>query len=97
MSKKIGVAEVKEHFSAVISEVSLKGEHFVIEKKGKPMAAMVSVKELDMIEVSKRREKRKGLLAAIGAWEDFDDLEKLVTTIYEGRRKAKDRGAGGLV
>ena len=55
------------------------------------MAAMVSVKELDMIEVSKRREKRKGLLAAIGAWEDFDDLEKVVTTIYEGRRKAKDR------
>lgn len=97
MSKKIGVAEVKKHFSAVISEVSLKGEHFVIEKKGKPMAAMVSVKELDMIEVSKRREKRKGLLAAIGAWEDFDDLEKVVTTIYEGRRKAKDRGAGGLV
>ncbi|PIP06076.1 MAG: hypothetical protein COX52_08575, partial [Syntrophobacterales bacterium CG23_combo_of_CG06-09_8_20_14_all_48_27] len=49
MPKKIGVAEVKKQFSAVIGEVSLKGEHFIIEKKGKPMVAMVSVKELGMI------------------------------------------------
>lgn len=59
MSKKIGVAEVKKQFSVVISEVSLKGEHFIIEKKGKPMAAMVSVKELEMIEGSKIRERGK--------------------------------------
>jgi len=96
MPKKIGVAEVKKQFSAVISEVSLKGEHFIIEKKGKPMAAMVSVKELEMIEGSKIREKKKGLLAAISAWEDFVDLEKMVMTIYEGRRKAKKRGVGRL-
>jgi antitoxin (DNA-binding transcriptional repressor) of toxin-antitoxin stability system len=96
MPKKIGVAEVKKQFSTVISEVSLKGEHFIIEKKGKPMAAMVSVKELGMIESSKMKEKRKGLLAAISAWEDFDDLEKMVMSIYEGRRKAKERGVGRL-
>jgi len=97
MAKKIGVAEVKKQFSAVISEVSLKGEHFIVERKGKPTAAMVSVKDLEMIEGSKRREKKKGLLAAISAWEDFDDLEKMVMTIYEGRRKAKERGVRRLV
>ena len=42
------------------------------------------------------RKKRKGLLAAISAWEDFDDLEKMVMTIYEGRGKAKERGVGRL-
>lgn len=97
MSKNIGVAEVKKQFSAVISEVSLKGEHFVIEKKGKPMAAMVSVKELEIIEASGTKEKKKGLLAAIGAWEDFDDLENTVMTIYKERRKSKSRVVGGLV
>jgi antitoxin (DNA-binding transcriptional repressor) of toxin-antitoxin stability system len=97
MSKNIGVAEVKKSFSAVISEVSLKGEHFVIEKKGKPMAALVSVQELQRIEVSKEKEKKKGLLAAIGAWEDFEDLESMVSAIYERRKKSKDRSAGGLV
>jgi len=97
MSKNIGVAEVKKSFSAVISEVLLKGEHFVIEKKGKPMAALVSVQELQLIEASKEREKKKGLLAAIGAWEDFEDLESTVSAIYERRKKTKDRSAGGLV
>jgi len=97
MSKNIGVAEIKKSFSAVISEVSLKGEHFVIEKKGKPMAALVSVQELQRIEDSKEKEKKKGLLAAIGAWEDFEDLESTVSAIYERRKKSKDRSAGGLV
>ena len=97
MSKNIGVAEVKKSFSAVISEVSLKGEHFVIEKKGKPMAALVSVQDLQRIEDSKEKEKKKGLLVAIGAWEDFEDLENTVSAIYERRKKSKDRSAGGLV
>jgi len=94
MTKKIGVAEVKKQFSLLISEVSLKGEHFIIERKGKPMAAVVSVKDLDMIEDPKIREKKKGLLSAIGAWEDFDDLEKTVEEIYNGRGRAKERGVG---
>jgi len=96
MPKNIGVAEVKKSFSAVISEVLLKGEHFVIEKKGKPMAALVSVQELQRIEGSKEREKKKGLLAAIGAWEDFEDLESTVSDIYKKRKRSKDRSAGGL-
>lgn len=93
MIKKIGVAEVKKQFSTLISEVSLKGEHFIIERKGRPMAAVVSIKDLDrMGELKKPR--RKGLLAAIGAWEEFDDLEKMVVEIYKGRGKAKERGIG---
>jgi antitoxin (DNA-binding transcriptional repressor) of toxin-antitoxin stability system len=96
MAINIGVADVKKSFSTVISEVSLKGEHFVIEKKGKPMAALVSVQELQQIEGSKKM-KKNGLLAAIGAWEDFENLEPTVSAIYEGRKKSKDRSAGGLV
>ncbi len=38
-----------------------------------------------------------GLLAAIGAWEDFEDLDSMVSAIYERRKKSKDRSAGGLV
>jgi len=95
MTKKIGVAEVKKQFSTLISEVSLKGEHFIIERKGRPMAAVVSVKDLDRIEEPKKQRK-KGLLAAIGAWEEFDDLEKMVVEIYKGRGKAKERTIGRL-
>ena len=97
MPKRIGVAEVKRDFSAVISEVSLKGGHFIIEKKGKPMAAIVGLEDLEIIEAPKREAKKKGLLAAIGAWEEFDDLDQLVVRIYERRGKAKERGIGRLI
>ncbi|MCC6347080.1 MAG: type II toxin-antitoxin system Phd/YefM family antitoxin [Nitrospirales bacterium] len=96
MSKILGVAEIKKQFSTVISEVLLKGEHFVIEKKGKPAAALVSIKELEIIEKAGKKEGEKGLLAAIGAWEDFDDLEEMVSGIYEERREAQDRSIEGL-
>lgn len=97
MPRNIGVAEVKKSFSTVISEVSLKGEHFIIEKKGRPMAALVSVNDLQRIQSSKDSGKRRGLLAAIGAWEDFEDLEGMVSSLYSRRRKAKDRFIGDLV
>jgi antitoxin (DNA-binding transcriptional repressor) of toxin-antitoxin stability system len=96
MGKSIGVAEVKRSFSAVMGEVALKGEHFVIEKKGKPMAALVSVQELHRIEGEKGREKKRGLLAAIEAWDDFEELEETVADIYEQRAKSKNRKAEKL-
>lgn len=97
MVKNLGVAEVKKSFSTVISRVSLKGEHFVIEKKGKPMAALVTIQDLQQIAGAGEKKPNKGLLAAIGAWEDFQDLEKTIGAIYGQRKKSKDRGVGGLV
>jgi prevent-host-death family protein len=97
MLNKMGVAEVKKHFSVVISRVSLNKEQFVIEKKGKPMAAVVSIEDLEIIEGLKKTEKRKGLLAAIGAWEDFDNFDKIITQIYDGRIESKDREIEGLI
>ncbi|MBI5048449.1 MAG: type II toxin-antitoxin system Phd/YefM family antitoxin [Deltaproteobacteria bacterium] len=96
MSKTIGVAEVKRHFSEVVSEVSKEGEHFIIERKGKPMAAMVGIKELALIERDKQKGKRKGLLAALGAWDDFKELDKIIAHIYKKRGEAKDRRIKGV-
>jgi len=97
MAKNLGVAEVKKSFSTVISRVSLQVEHFVIEKKGKPVAALVPVQDLQKIADVVRKKPNKGLLAAIGAWEDFPDLEKTIDAIYGQRKKSKDRNVKGLV
>ncbi len=88
--RRIGVAEIKKHFSEIISEVAIKGEQVIIEKKGKPMAAVVSLKDLEMIEHSDKK-KENGLLAAIGAWEDFDEIEETVAAIYKERKISKER------
>jgi len=91
MSKSIGVAEVKRHFSDVMIEVSREGKQFIIEKKGKPMAALVNIKDLEAIERKEASSKKKGLLAAIGAWEEFDNLDGVVRHIYARRKTAKER------
>jgi antitoxin (DNA-binding transcriptional repressor) of toxin-antitoxin stability system len=96
MAKNIGVAEVKRSFSAVMGEVLLKGEHFVIEKKGKPIVALVSVQELQRIEAEGGAVKKRGLLAAIEAWDDFEKLEETVAEIYEQRAQSKNRKAEKL-
>ena len=96
MAKNLGVAEIKKTFSTVLSRVSLQGEHFVTEKKGKPMAALVPVQDLQQIAEAVKKKPNKGLLAAIGAWEDFPNLKKTIDTIYGQRKKSKDRSVGGL-
>jgi len=96
MPKVIGVAEVKRHFSDVMVEVAREGKHFIIEKKGKPMAALVNIKDMETIERTAMPVKKKGLLAAIGAWEDFGDIEGTVKHIYKSRKTAKTRKVKGL-
>ena len=91
MTKIVGVAEVKRHFSEAIGKVSHKGEHFIIERKGKPVAALVSVSDLESIEKAGAKAKKGGLLAAIGAWDDFEDIEEVIEGIYEKRKKSKGR------
>jgi len=96
MSKTIGVAEVKRRFSELVGKISRDGEQFIIQRNGKPVAAMVNLKDFEIVKKSGRREENKGLLAAIDAWEDFEDIDRLIRDIYRERRKAKDRSIKGV-
>jgi prevent-host-death family protein len=87
----IGVAEAKRRFSELMSRVLYKGERFLIERKGKPVAAMVGLEDLKRIEQTASKEERKGLLAAVGAWADFQDLDQIIAEIYRDRKQAVDR------
>jgi hypothetical protein len=74
-----------------MSRVALRGERFIIERKGKAMAALVNVKDLGKLETYPKDNGKKGLLAAVGAWEDYPRLDQLVRDLYAARGKAKDR------
>lgn len=91
MTKKVSVADAKRDFSELMSRVALQGERFIIERKGKAMAALVNVEELEKIETLPERNGKKGLLAAVGAWEDYPRLNQFVANLYSAREKSKDR------
>jgi prevent-host-death family protein len=63
----ISVAEARERFSEIIALVAYKGERFTIERKGKPMAALVSLEDLALLEeaAASRVSRRERRLAAL--------------------------------
>ncbi len=93
MTKRINAAQAKAHLSELIAKVAYGGEHYVIERRGKPVAALVSVDDLERLEEGRTTSTRpRGALALLGAWREVDegDIDALVADIYSER--ARDTG-----
>ncbi len=88
-AKHLGVSEAKATFSALIEGVQHRGERYVIERHGKPAAALVSLEELDRLESQRRaRQGMTGGLGLIGMWRGIltdADIDDMVDAIYADR------------
>ncbi|MBL0715234.1 MAG: type II toxin-antitoxin system Phd/YefM family antitoxin [Desulfosarcina sp.] len=85
----VSVAKAKSHLSELLAKSAYNNEKFIITRRNKPMAALVSLDDLRIIE---QHEERKGLAALSGKWHYFeelseflDDLETLRTNGGTGR------------
>jgi prevent-host-death family protein len=85
----LNVAEAKRRLSELMSRVAYKGERFLIQRRNVPMVALVPADDLARLDQAPGA--GRGLLAAIGAWADFDELDELIKDIYRQRGRAKDR------
>jgi prevent-host-death family protein len=65
MTKQISVAEAKATFSACIKEAEAGGE-VVITRHGRPVAAVVSLSELERLRQQSSEDERGGLLSLVG-------------------------------
>jgi prevent-host-death family protein len=68
----INVAEAKSRFSELISRAAT-GERFIIQRRERPVAALIGVAELERLERTSRAARRLAL--ALGQGEDI--LEKV--------------------
>ncbi len=50
MLKKITTADAREKFADIINRVAFGEESFVLTRRGKPIAALVSMKELELLQ-----------------------------------------------
>lgn len=94
MAKRVSAAEAKANLSALVAEVAFGGQHVVIERRGKALAALVSMRELEHLEEERAASARPlGALALVGAWRDVADeaLESLLVEIYEARERDTGR------
>lgn len=93
MAKKVSSSQAKAQLSALMAEVAYGGKHVVIERRGKPLAALVSVTDLERLEQGQVTSARpQGALALLGAWPGVEDqeLEAFIGDIYT--RREKDMG-----
>jgi prevent-host-death family protein len=72
-----------------MSRVAYNKERFLILRRGKPMAALVSAEDLARLE--EQLKVQRGLLAAVGAWADFEGLDEMIEDIYRQRGQVQDR------
>jgi prevent-host-death family protein len=94
MAKRVSAAQAKAHFAALVAEVAFGGQCVIIERRGKPLAALVSLVDLERLEQEHATSARPiGALALTGAWRDVSDeeLDALLSDIYAARERDKGR------
>ena len=54
MTEKISTLEMRQRLGDILNRVALRSDQFIIERKGKPMAAVVPVERLEQMEWAAR-------------------------------------------
>ena len=95
MVKKVRVTEAKAHLSALMARAGYGGERFLIERRGRPLAALVGVEDLERLEGEREGipPRPLGAIALAGAWGEAEegDLDTVLAGIYAQRRRDTGR------
>ena len=90
--RRVSTAEAKAKLSELIGAVAFGNDTVVIERRGRPLVALVSLDDAERIGSVREPKRPQGALALLGAWAELDDdvINDLVADIYQSR--ARDTG-----
>lgn len=54
MTEKVSTLEIRQRLGDILNRVALRQDHFIIERKGKALAAMVPVERLEQMQQAAR-------------------------------------------
>jgi prevent-host-death family protein len=86
--KTLAATEVKNRFGRVLHEVSTSGNPIIVEKSGKPVAVIISLKDYEQIQ-QQALAPQPDLRDVFGMWSGREDIEEEWLT--EGRRQWQSR------
>ncbi|MEZ5478526.1 MAG: type II toxin-antitoxin system Phd/YefM family antitoxin [Thiolinea sp.] len=69
----ISVADAKSRISELIAKSQHSHTRFIITRRNKPVAALVSLEDLQRLE---QQEEKQGLAAIAGKWKGFAEVEE---------------------
>ena len=82
---QVSVANAKSHLSELIAKSAHGHERFIITRRDKPVAALVSLDDLKIIE---QHQERQGLAAVASLWPDFEEVAEALADLGELRSQA---------
>jgi prevent-host-death family protein len=91
MLKKVSAIKARQNLGQLLNEVSIKGDSFIIERAGKPLAALVDLESLQKIQ-----EDRESALAALqGIWKKMEgandqEVSETIEKAIKAARKTKN-------
>jgi prevent-host-death family protein len=88
MTKAVSSAEARTRFSSLLGEVAFAGHRVIIERRGRALAAIVSIADLEYLESQQPVSSGgRGALALAGAWREVpeNELDAVVEEIYAAR------------
>ena len=80
----VSVADAKSHLSELIAKSAHGHERFIITRRDKPVAALVSLDDLKIIE---QHLERQGLAAVASSWPGFEEVAEPLIDLGELRRQ----------
>ena len=80
----VPVAEMKSHLSDYIAKSVHCRSRIVITRRNKPVAALVNLEDLRLIE---QAEERRGMAAVRELWKNFDEVAPQVKNCFKTRKR----------
>ncbi len=76
MVKKVSTVELRKDLAALLAKVVGRNGQVIVEKRGKPLAALVSVESLELLKQQRTiAADPQGALALTGAWGELKEQE----------------------
>ena len=89
MTKSFSTADIKARLSEMIGKVVYSHERLIVLRRGKPVAALVSLQDLRRLEALDAASAEKPdvhpIMRAFAGWAEGDDLDTLTDEIYQDR------------
>jgi len=88
MTEKISTLEIRQRLGDILNRVALRSDQFIIERKGKPMAAVVPVERLEQMERAARLQLLQVLERQPGALSQ-SEADRIATEAKHRTRKRR--------
>ncbi len=87
MAKRVSAMEVRKRFGEIMNEVSLRDDEYIIERDGKPMAAVIPIWKLEQLEKMKKEFCKKiEEFREIGSKTKREELESVINDAWKATK-----------